>query len=289
MGSEERIDLKDKIVLISGATQGIGLAAARELAKTGCVQVIMVRNEARAKEVVAELNQISGHAKNDYITVDFASLRSIRAAAEKFHQKYDRLHVLINNAGGIFMEPEVTADGLERTFGVNHMGYFELTRLMLDKLKATGNSRIVVVSSGAHFRALSLNLDTVAHPKSHAGMNIYCQSKLCNLLFTYELAKRLEGSSVTVNAVHPGLIRSGFGHNNGGWLGFGVRWFGWIMRSPEQGARGTVFLATAKALEGKSGLYFHSTRRMPSSPLSKRQDLQRGLWELSEKISANIH
>src|SRR5215207_6225037 len=208
--------MSEKIILITGATNGIGKAAALELAKQGNTVVIVGRNPAKTQATVEEIKQQSGNSAVEGLIADLSSLADVRRLADEFRQRHSRLDVLINNAGALFAERELTVDGYEMTFAVNHLAYFLLTNLLLDLLKASAPARIVNVASDAH-KGMKINFDDLQLEKNYGGMMgpAYGQSKLANILFTYELARRLAGTGVTVNALHPGLVRTGFAGNMG--------------------------------------------------------------------------
>jgi NAD(P)-dependent dehydrogenase (short-subunit alcohol dehydrogenase family) len=215
---------------------------------------------------------------------DLSSQQQIRDLAGRFRARHDRLDVLINNAGGLWMQRQLSVDGLEMTFGVNHLAYFLLTQLLLDTLRASAPARIVNVSSDAHRRAV-LDFDNLQGERGYGGWRAYCRSKLANLLFTYELDRRLRGTGVTVNALHPGWVATGFARDNG--------WRGWLLQraaglfalSPEEGARTVIYLASSAAVADVSGRYFVREQAVPSSPASYDEAAARRLWEVSEGLT----
>jgi retinol dehydrogenase 14 len=220
----------------------------------------------------------------EFIQADLSSQSSIRDLARRVKAKYDRLHVLVNNAGGVFLRRELTDDGLERTFALNHLGYFLLTDLLLDRITAGAPSRIVNVASRAHKRT-HLDFENLQGEKSYAGFRAYGQSKLANVLFTYELARRLEGTGVTANCLHPGVVSTGFGKNNPGWATLVATLFAPFLRTSEEGARTAVYLATSPAAAGVTGKYFVDDRAAASSRDSYDRALARRLWDVSEKLT----
>ena len=211
-----------KVILITGATNGIGKAAALDLAKQGAQVVIVGRSADKTQATVAEIKQQSGNAKIDSLLADLSSLAEVRKLAAEFRQRYSRLDVLINNAGAIFADRTLTVDGYERTFAVNHLAYFLLTDLLLDMVKASAPARIVNVASDVHSGG-SIHFDDLQLEKNYGmgGMGAYGQSKLANVMFTYELSRRLAGTGVTANVLHPGVVATGFGENNRGLMGIG--------------------------------------------------------------------
>ena len=239
--------MNGKRVLITGATNGIGKQAALELATMGADLVIVGRNEAKTRRVQNDLRALNGGGEIDYLIADLSSMAEIRRIADEFRAKYGRLDVLLNNAGAAFSDFQLSADGYEMSFALNHISYYLLTHLLLDVLVQTSQeqdeARIINVSSSAH-RGATLRLDNLRDKRGFNFMNSYGASKLMNVLFTYELARRLADSSVVVNAVHPGLVATGFGHETG-WL------FSMICKilqrlfadSPEKGAETLVYLA----------------------------------------------
>jgi NAD(P)-dependent dehydrogenase (short-subunit alcohol dehydrogenase family) len=276
--------LGGKVCLITGATSGIGLVAARELVRRGARVVLVGRSPARAEAAVSLVRSATGNPDVEFLLADLSSQQQVRELARQFRAKYPRLDVLVNNAGGIWMRRELTVDGIERTFAVNHLAYFLLTNLLLDTLTPSAPARIVNVSSRAHWRA-TLDFDDLMGERGYGGWKQYCRSKLMNLLFTYELARRLEGTGVTVNALHPGWVATGFAANNG-WKGHLIRLAARLFAlTPEQGARTLVYLASSPEVAGVSGRYFARERAVPSSPASHDQAAARRLWDLSAAMT----
>ena len=272
--------LRSKVCLITGATSGIGLVAARGLACQGARVVLVGRNPARCEAAVAQIHAETGNREVEVLRADLASQQQVRALARQLLERHPRLDVLVNNAGGMWLGRQQTADGLEMTFAVNHLAYFLLTQLLLEALKASAPARVVNVSSEAHRKA-ALDFDDLLGERRYGGWRQYCRSKLMNLLFTYELASRLEGTGVTVNALHPGWVATGFAGNNG-WRG--RVWQG-IARcfalSPEEGAQTVLYLAAAPEVAGISGRYFIRARAVPSSPASYDEAAAKRLWQVS--------
>lgn len=276
--------MKEKVCLITGATSGIGLVTARELARQGASIVIVGRNAEKCAAAVAQVRTESGNRDVESLIADLASLQQVRDLANRFQERHSRLDVLVNNAGGIWMKRRLTVDDLEMTFAVNHLAYFLLTQLLLDMLRNSAPSRIVNVSSRAHRKA-TLDFHNLMGEKSYNGWRQYCRSKLMNLLFTYELSRRLAGTNVTVNALHPGWVSTGFAGNNG--------LFGWTFRlaarcfalSPEQGAKTVIYLASSPEVAGVSGRYFVREKDVPSSPASLDELSAARLWQTSVELS----
>jgi NAD(P)-dependent dehydrogenase (short-subunit alcohol dehydrogenase family) len=279
-------EMDGKVVLVTGATNGIGKVAALELAKKGAIVVLSGRDPARTQATVDDIKAQSGNPAVEGLVADLSSMAEVRRLASNFRQKYSRLDVLINNAGVILAERQETVDGYERTFAVNHLAYFLLTNLLLDMLKASAPSRIVNVSSDAHVGAV-LNFDDLHNKKSYgmAGMKAYGMSKLENIMFTYELARRLDGTGVTANVLHPGVVATGFGENNGGLMKFVMLLLHRFSLTPEQGADTIVYLASSPEVEGVSGKFWEKRKPLKSSAVSYNEADQKRLWEVSEQLT----
>ena len=279
-----------KTCLVTGANQGIGKETAVALAQMGAEVIITARHREKGEAALADIRQRSGNSRVDLMLADFASFDSIRQFASAFQSAHPRLHVLVNNAGAYNATRTLTRDGFETTFGVNHLGYFLVTKLLLDTIKASAPARIVSVSSGAHARG-KMNFDDLQGERSYAGFGAYGQSKLANVLFTYELARRLENTGITANCLHPGVVMTGFGKNNSGMIGnlFGV--FQAVGRpfllTPEKGAQTSIYLASSPDVEGVTGKYFAKSREQQSNAVSHDQDVARRLWEVSEEMIAS--
>ncbi|MDP9238496.1 MAG: SDR family oxidoreductase [Chloroflexota bacterium] len=277
-----------KTVMVTGASLGIGKETAAALAGMGARVVIVCRDRARGEAARAEIARQSGNPGVELMLADFSSLAQVRELAAAFKQQHPQLHVLVNNAGAYNAHRTTTTDGFETTFGVNHLGYFLLTDLLLDVLKASTPARIVNVSSGAH-RGGHINFDDLQGEKGYSGRKAYGQSKLANVLFTYELARRLEGTGVTANAVHPGVVRTGFGKNNPGVLGTAFGIFQIIGRpfylSPADGAATSIYLASSPEVEGVTGKYFVKCNAVSSNAESYDTDVVRRLWQVSEELT----
>ena len=279
-------EMSGKTILITGATNGIGKVAAVELAKQGAEVVIVGRNPAKTGETVREIREQSSNLQVDGLIADLSSLADIRRLADEFRKKYPHLHVLINNAGAIYANRQLTVDGFELTFALNHLAYFLLTNLLLDLLKANAPARIVNVSSGAHLGAV-LNFDDLQTQRQYGtgGMRAYGQSKLANLLFTYELSRRLAGTGVTVNALHPGTVATGFGENNSGAMRLALQVFHLFSLTPQQGADTIVYLASSPEVEGVTGKYWFERKPVSSSPASYDEAAQKRLWAVSAQMT----
>ncbi|MCY4062523.1 MAG: SDR family oxidoreductase [Chloroflexi bacterium] len=281
--------MKGKRVLITGATNGIGKQAALELMKMGADVVIVGRDAIKTRTVSSDLKALSGSSKIDMLVADLSSMDETRRIADKFRSKYDRLDVLLNNAGAVFSQFQTSVDGYEMTFALNHLSYYLLTNLLLDILMRTakeqGEARIINVSSSAH-RNATLRLDNLRDESGYSFMNSYGASKLMNVQFTYELERRLEDSTVTVNAVHPGLVATGFGHNTGRvWSGLIKLAQKVFAISPQKGAETLVYLASSADVEGISGKYWNENQQKRSSDHSYDREQQKRLWDYSAQVT----
>lgn len=283
--------MNGKRVLITGATNGIGKSTALELAKMGAEVIIVGRNPQKTERVVNELKIESGNQKIDMLIADLSSIEQIRALADKFLAKYDSLDVLLNNAGAVFSEYKTSADGLEMTFALNHISYFLLTNLLLDTIKRTaeltGEARIINVSSGAHQSARNgLKLDKLYDESSFGSFSSYGESKLANIMFTYELAHRLEGTNVTVNALHPGFVATGFGHNANGIMSSIVKVMQrFFAKSSDDGAATSIYLASSPDVKGITSKYWDNKKEVESNKISYRREQQKKLWDFSTEVT----
>ncbi|MDX2170876.1 MAG: SDR family oxidoreductase [Deltaproteobacteria bacterium] len=274
--------MQGKTVLITGATSGIGRATALGLARLGAVVVVLCRDRGKGEALLAEL-RAAGAADVGLIVADLSVQAEVRRAAAEFLASGRPLHVLVNNAGVVNLERTLTADGLETTFAVNHLAYFLLTALLLERLQASAPARIVNVSSEAH-KFAPLDFDDLQNQRRYRTMRVYGQSKLANILFTSELARRLAGSGVTVNCLHPGAVATGLGTNNGRWARGLIRLLGLFFRSPDDGAATSLYLATAPAVEGVSGRYFARCKEKTPSAAARDDAAAARLWAVSEQL-----
>ena len=277
--------MRGRVCAVTGASSGLGFETALALARMGATVALLCRSEergARARDLIAAQ---TGSEALHVVHCDHANLDTVRAAAGELLERFDALHVLVNNAGLMLPQRRITVDGLEETFQVNHLSAFLLTALLRDRLAASAPARVVTVSSAAH-RGLSLDFADLQSVNRYDGLGVYARSKLANVLFTYELARRLEGSGVTANTLHPGLVRTRFGHDNGAVM----RAFMTLMQvppfgvSPRRGARTQVWLASAPEVDGVSGRYFVRRRARRSSRGSYDREAQRRLWDASEQL-----
>jgi NAD(P)-dependent dehydrogenase (short-subunit alcohol dehydrogenase family) len=275
--------MQGKTVAITGATSGIGEVAAIRLAEMGAHIVFTARDPARAEATMAKLRAANPAADHAAILADLSRLSGMKRVGADL-AALPRIDVLINNAGALFNRRRETADGLEMTFALNHMAYFVVTNLVLPRLSS--GARIVSVASGAH-RSARLDLDDLQARKGYRGFSVYANSKLCNILFTRELARRLNnGKGVTANCLHPGFVATRFGDQSGGAL----RWLLQLVKpvaaiAPQEGARTIIHLATSPEVEGISGEYFYQCRIASPTPAARDDDAARRLWEISERIA----
>ncbi len=265
--------MEGKIVLITGATDGIGKQTAFELAKQGATVLLHGRNSKRLIDTMNDCRKKVLHPKLDFFNADFASLNAIRRMVVDLEQKYDRLDVLINNAGVFMKSRELSHDGYEMTFAVNHLAHFFLTHLCLPLLKASPSARVITVSSIAHMRA-TLDFENLQGEKKFDGYDAYSRSKLANVLFAVELAERMKGSKLTSNALHPGVIATKLLE-----AGFAMKG-----ASLAEGAETSVYLASSPEVEGVTGKYFVKKRPQPYNPIVDNADLRKRFWEHSCRL-----
>ena len=277
--------MKDKTILITGGSSGIGLATAEALAAKGAEIIIAARSEEKLKEAVAYIKSTTGNTNVKYYVTDFSSQRSIRSLAEQVKRDYQKLDVLINNAGGVFPAFKLNEDGLEMTIGTNHFAYFLLTNLLLDLIKKSDYARIVNVASGSHYSG-KIDFESFTKDKGYFILKAYAQSKLANVLFTAHLAEKLKDTQVTVNCLHPGFVKTEIGTK-------GTQWYSkffWSLSSKiggisvADGAKTSVYLASSDEVKGVSGKYFDKSKEKDPAPLSKDKKLQKELWRISEQL-----
>jgi NAD(P)-dependent dehydrogenase (short-subunit alcohol dehydrogenase family) len=283
--------MNGKTVLITGGNAGVGKETAVGLARGGAHVVFTARDATRGAVALADVQDRSGSETVEVMSLDLASFASIRSFSDQFLASHDRLDVLVNNAGLIQYHRSITEDGFETTFGVNHLGHFLLTSLLLDRIIASAPSRIVVVSSGAHKHVGSgIDFDDLQSERSYKSLRVYGNTKLANIYFTRELARRLDTTDVTVNALHPGFVASRFGRDgDAGRLGDLVMQLARPAAiSPEKGARTSIWLASSPEVEGSTGGYYY--RCKPSTPTKLAQDdeIARRLWTVSDELVASL-
>lgn len=283
--------LAGKTILITGATNGIGRVSAGQLAKMGATVIVVGRSAERLSETVREIEAMGGRVEAE--RADLASMAQTRELAARVTARHERIHVLLNNAGATFTQKQITDEGLEMTFALNHMSFFLLTHLLLDSIRAaadqSGEARIINVSSSAHFMG-TLDFGNLQSERNFAGFGTYSTSKLMNVLFTYALARRLAGTNITVNALHPGLVDSGFFQGNGIML-IAMRLMKpfmkltHIMVTPEQGAYNNIFLASSPTVKGLTGGYYSDGKLTRSAPVSYDTNVQEHLWAATETLA----
>ncbi len=272
-----------KVALITGGTSGIGKATATALAAMGAEVVVTGRNSGRGERAVEEIQRDSG-GEVSLMLADLAVQAKVRRLAEEFQERYDRLDVLVNNAGLVQSTRTETPDGIETTLAINHLAPFLLTNLLLDLLKKSAPARIVTVSSEAQ-RWGKIDLDDLQSEHKYRGMPVYGMTKLANVMFTLELAERLKETGVTATCVHPGAVNTNFGVNNTGIGTLLFRAFKPFMRSPEQGADTLIYLASSPEVEGMTGKYLSDRKIITASGQAYDEDLRRKLWEVSEQLT----
>jgi retinol dehydrogenase 12 len=277
--------MQGKTVLVTGATSGIGYVAARELARKGAQMILVSRSADKCAVTAAKIKNETGNNQVEFIAADLSTNAGVQEVAHEFKKRHPRLDVLLNNAGAMLMSRQVSKEGVEMTIALNHLNYFHLTILLLDVLKASGLARIVIVSSDAH-RDGKINFEDIQFQKGYNGMKAYSQSKLANILFTYELARKLEGTKVTVNALHPGFVDTGFGKNNGVVARIAMSLLRPMQRSVEDGAQTSIYLASAPEMDGITGKYFTDCKAVPSAPASYHKPTAEKLWQVSLEMIA---
>jgi NAD(P)-dependent dehydrogenase (short-subunit alcohol dehydrogenase family) len=275
-----------KTVVVTGASNGIGLITALELAKLGARVLMVVRNEAKGRASCEEIRDKTGVTPELFVA-DLSLMAQARRVAAEISVAAPRIDVLVNNAGGIFTERLETSEGLEMTFALNHMAYFVLTTALLDNLKAAGSARVVSVASNAHSMA-RIRWDDLQAKQKFNGSVAYGNSKLMNILFSNELSRQLEGTGVTSNSLHPGVVATGFAQNaSGAW-----KWFFSLAKpflvTPEKGAQTSIYLASSKEIESATGLYWDNKRPVQPSAAALDQTSQKHLWLESERILASL-
>jgi NAD(P)-dependent dehydrogenase (short-subunit alcohol dehydrogenase family) len=276
--------MRGKTVVITGATSGIGKVAAETLAGMGARIVLVARDKTRGEAALTRVREIAPGVNHTIHYADLSRLAEMKRVAAEIAAAEPRIDVLINNAGALFGARQLTEDGLELTFATNHMAYFVLTYGLRERLRASASARIVNVASDAH-KGEKLDFSDLQSANNYRGFHVYGRSKLCNILYTRELARRLAGTGVTANSLHPGFVATRFGDQSGGMLSFGVRAAKVFAISPQKGAATIVYLASSSEVAGSSGLYFYKCK--PATPTKEAQDddSARRLWQESEKLA----
>lgn len=276
--------MENKIVIVTGANSGIGKITAMSLAQKDYHVVMVCRNAKKGKVAQQEIIDMSNNKKVDLLLCDFASLKRVRKLAATILASYEKIDVLVNNAGMIAKERSLTEEHYESTFAINHLAPFLFTNLLLERIKASPNARIVTVASDAHKMVKAFDFGNLQAEKSFKQWDAYGLSKLCNIYFTYELAKRLENTGVTTNCLHPGVVRTNFGNDASKMIKWGIKFLGMFLLSPEKGAETSIFLVSSEKVKNVNGKYFIKKRQALSSELSYNEDIARKLWEHSEKL-----
>jgi NAD(P)-dependent dehydrogenase (short-subunit alcohol dehydrogenase family) len=276
--------MHDKVCVVTGATSGIGLVTAQALARQGATVIVVARNPERGAATVSRIRQETGNSAVEVMVADLSTQAQVRQLASAIQHRFARLDVLINNAGALFDRRQLSQDGIEMTFALNHLAYFLLTNLLLDPLKAADSARIVNVSSEAH-RHARLDFSDLQGQHRYTGWRAYSRSKLANILFTYELARRLAGTGIVANALHPGFVATNFGRNNHGIAAAFFRLLQVAAISPEEGAQTIIFLASSPEVKGITGGYFVKQKAVRSSQISYDRAAAERLWQVSAELA----
>jgi NAD(P)-dependent dehydrogenase (short-subunit alcohol dehydrogenase family) len=287
------MSMQGKVAVVTGSNVGIGFETAVGLAAQEATTVLACRNQAKGEAAAREITKRTWNDDVHVVPLDLADLASVRKAADDILSRWDRLDVLVNNAGGTWSTRQETAQGFEYTLGVNHLGHFSLTNRLLPRLQASAPSRIINLTSvGHHAARRGMRFDDLQSEKHYEAMEAYCRSKLANVLFTRQLAKRLgdaEAANVTVNAVHPGPVRSSFGMDGDlhGFMGFGMRLARPFEISPKRGAKTSLYVATSPAVAGKTGMYWVRSKPGHMSKQARDDGAAARLWDESERLLAS--
>lgn len=279
------MELEGKVILITGGTSGIGKAAATELARRGATVVLVGRDREKSERALRELRSTTGNERIELLCGDLSKMADVRRVAADFRARYRRLDVLVNNAGAMFDDYRLSADGIEMTFALNHVAPFLMTQLLLDLLKSTPGAR-VVSTSGVVQRMGKVDLGSIVKREGKAGFAAYCDSKLATILFTRELARRAGGEGVIASCFHPGWVRTSFGKDAGGAMAVARLLAPIFARTPERGADTLVWLATSAEATKHNGEYFSDRRIARTNKLAHEPALAAGLWQLTEGLCA---
>tara|TARA_Y100001934_G_scaffold40732_1_gene48692 strand:+ start:613 stop:1464 length:852 start_codon:yes stop_codon:yes gene_type:complete len=281
-------DVNNKNILITGATSGIGRESALALSKMGANITFIARNKLKAENLLTDINKIS-NGQNSFIIADLSSQKDIKSASEKYLDKNISLDVLLNNAGLINFKRNETIDGFEETFAINHLAYFSLTNLLLDKIKESNSARIVNVSSAAHQFVKRMNFNDIHSKKSYKPFQVYGYTKLANILFTKKLSSILESEKITVNSLHPGVVGTSFGQNNSNNLNKVLSFIAKpFMRTSEKGAETSIYLCSSPDVSDISGQYFYNCKVAKTSKWAQSKEDADKLWDLSEKMTRSF-
>lgn len=279
--------MKGKVVVITGATSGIGQVAAEQLAAMGARMVLVARDKARGEATLASLSQANPGVQHSVHYADLSLISEMKRAAAEIANAEPKIDVLINNAGALFGSRKVTADGLELTFATNHAAYFVLTHGLRDRLVGSSPSRVINTSSDAH-KGNRLDFTDLQFANGYSGFKVYGTSKLANILYTRELARRLAGTGVTANCLHPGFVATRFGDESGGMLSVGVKLAKNFAISPEKGAKTIVYLASSPEVANVTGKYFYKCHEATPTREAQDDDAARRLWEETEKLTGVV-
>jgi retinol dehydrogenase-12 len=273
-----------KVCIVTGATSGIGFVTAQALAHQGATVLVVGRNPERSAATVSHIQQETGNSAVEAMVADLSAQAQVRQLASEVQRRFAQVDLLINNAGALFAQRQLSQEGIEMTFALNHLAYFLLTNLLLDRLKASASARIINVSSEAH-RGAQLDFADLQGQHRYRGWRAYTRSKLANILFTYELARRLEGTAAVTNALHPGFVATNFGRNNRGITAVLWRILQLAAISPEQGAETIVYVASSAEVQDATGRYFVKKEAVRSSEASYDRAAAERLWQVSAELT----
>lgn len=277
--------MRGRVCVVTGASSGIGRATALGLARMGATLALVCRDRSRGEAALRDVVATAGGGEVRLFLADLSSQQEVRRLAGELLARYPAIHVLVNNAGVVNTQHTTTVDGIETVFAVNHLAHFLLTHLLLDRLCAAGRARTVNVASEAHRFARRIDLEDPGPGRRYRPMRVYGHSKLANLLFNAELARRLAGTGVTTNASHPGAVATRLGQNNGLLARLAISLLRPFFRTPERGAATSIYLASSAAVEGVSGRYFIDCREATPAPQARDAEAARRLWEASERLT----